>query len=83
MARFIRRPLVVEATQWFPGVLEKIVQYPPFPGTEKGRAYLVTYGECGMFEGLLVMPGDWIVIGDEISMYEREEFERMFVSLDE
>jgi len=54
MAKFRKRPIIVEAEQWFPGIKVEGVQ-------EKARG---TYGYIKTLEGgHIVTPGDWIITG--------------------
>lgn len=54
MSKFRKKPIVVEAEQWFPGKKVKGVVARP-----RG-----TYGYIQMLEGgHMVMPGDWIITG--------------------
>jgi hypothetical protein len=53
MARYRKRPVIVEAVQWFPGTaIDGIVEWPG------QRPYIAT------LEGMMyVSPGDWIITG--------------------
>lgn len=61
MAKFRKKPVVIDATQWFkagdhPEVREYTDVEPPVG--ERGRSYV------GTMEGpLRVSPGDWIITG--------------------
>lgn len=69
MARFRKKPVVVEATQWFPGVHVDGVQemaYDPGDGTTKSYEY----GMINTLEGPhKVTPGDWVITGVEGEKY--------------
>lgn len=51
--KFRKKPIIVEAEQWFPGkAMTGVIETPPIP------AYIVT------LEGKhIVSPGDWIITG--------------------
>ena len=65
MPKFVRKPVVVSAVQWFPGKRVAGVRSAPKPGSPGERiAYVET------IEGpLTVSPGDWIVTGVEGERY--------------
>jgi hypothetical protein len=87
MAKFVKKPIVIEAEQWFPGKHVEGVQYPPLPGTEQGKAYIATYGPCGIVETLegrmVAMPGDWIITGIKGEIYpcKPDIFEATYLSV--
>lgn len=60
MPKFRKKPVVVEATQWFPGVeIEGVFsEKPPRESHPNGHAHIQT------LEGLMdVSPGDWVITG--------------------
>ncbi len=67
MARYRKKPIVIEAEQWFPGIKVEGVEHPPLPGTSQGEECLRAHGPCGLvhtLEGkMIVMPGDWVITG--------------------
>jgi hypothetical protein len=73
MPMFCKRPVVVEAVQWFPGVVIDGVHSEPSPGmpydiAECVRDGLSTYiPKCGAIHTLegwhIVTPGDWVITG--------------------
>lgn len=55
MNKFRKKPVVIEAEQWFPGSNIRGVEYE---GGEDHRATIIT------LEGIMIVsPGDWIVTG--------------------
>jgi len=61
MAKFRRKPVVIEAEQWFPGVKIKGVTEPDWESR---------LGTIHTLEGLMtVSPGDWIVTGIKSEKY--------------
>ncbi len=60
MAKFRKRPVVIEAEQWFPGkVVEGVIEGPYISGDEQLYA-----AKCPTREGVFgVTPGDWIITG--------------------
>jgi hypothetical protein len=59
MAKYIRKPEVVDAVQWFPGVKHDKVECPIVQG---GRYYEGVFGPCGMVLGVqIITPGEWII----------------------
>lgn len=67
MARYRKKPIIIEAEQWFPDIVIEGVEYPPLPGTPQGEEYLRVYGPCGLIHTLegkmVVMPSDWVITG--------------------
>ena len=67
MSKFRKKPVVIEATQWFAiGDHPAVHEYTDveFPLGEKGRSYVET------MEGpLRVSPGDWIITGVKGELY--------------
>ncbi len=73
MARYRKKPVVIEAEQWFSlKNLTKVVN--PFPATEKEKAEGIRCQHCGghlefhgwvktLEGGHIVCPGDWIITG--------------------
>ena len=78
MAKYRKRPVVVEAEQWWPG--KDVPGVRPVKGSSRsleeafaefvargGRDVSSFFDQCGYIETLegphLVMPGDWIVTG--------------------
>ncbi len=64
MAKYRKKPVVVDAEQWFPQKPVDGVEYPPLPGTPQGQEYIKTYGPCGIVRRLgnmVAMPGYWII----------------------
>lgn len=58
MAKFRKKPVVIEAQQWFPGKQVDGVEKPA--PNERGTGY----GYIDTFEGrMIVSPGDWIITG--------------------
>jgi hypothetical protein len=60
MAKFRKKPVVIEATQWFPGVqIDGVKQATVLDSAEKlGWATIPT------LEGVMtVSPGDWVITG--------------------
>lgn len=56
MAKFRKKPIVIEAEQWFPGKFIESV------GHDVGQ--LSDYGTIETLEGnMTVSPGDWIITG--------------------
>lgn len=78
MPRFVKKPVVVEATQWFPGIeIEGVVKrFDPSAvryNTTNGVMSLINDGwSWGVetLEGFMkVSPGDWIITGVENERY--------------
>ena len=56
MPKFRKRPIVIEAEQWFPGIEIK--------GVKKSLVWAGRKGTIETLEGnLIVEPGDWIITG--------------------
>jgi hypothetical protein len=55
MASYIKRPIVVEAEQWFPGKTIASVGHDPFVG-ESGAYVRTIHGDR-----LPLEPGDWVI----------------------
>lgn len=60
MAKFRKRPIVIEAVQWYPGVpLEGVIEGAFISGDEQGYE-----ARCPTLEGIFgVTAGDWIITG--------------------
>jgi hypothetical protein len=63
MPRFRKKPVVIEAEQWFPGKrVDGVVESPvlePTPENPSGA-----YGQIRTLEGVMTcIPGDWIITG--------------------
>jgi len=71
MAKFRKKPVVIEAEQWFPDKkVEGVVQYQPPDAVLGGRGYgeqrfpQEPYPAVVTLEGpMRVSPGDWIITG--------------------
>jgi hypothetical protein len=61
MAKFVSKPVVVEAFQWFKDGDSEFVY--PHPLNEKVRCIRTLKGE------IMVLPGDWIITGPKGEMY--------------
>lgn len=63
--KFRKKPVVVEATQWFPGVeLPDLICVPGETGVDYGSGILGMMVIIRTLEGsLTVSPGDWIITG--------------------
>lgn len=73
--RFRKKPVVIEASQWFiPGDHPKVVQ-APMGGTANGA-----YGVHTATGFALVSPGDWIITGitGEVYPCRKEIFEATY-----
>lgn len=55
MAKYRKKPVIVEATQWFPG-LDVAGVKPPVEGTLPEFYVVTTHGQITW-----VAPGDWII----------------------
>jgi hypothetical protein len=60
VAKFVKRPIVIEAEQWFPGkAVDGVIEGPYVSGDEQEYA-----ARCPTLEGVFgVTPGDWIITG--------------------
>jgi hypothetical protein len=63
MAKFRKKPILIEAVQWFPGTpvegVERVDALTLGPGADPAQL-----GWCPTLEGgYLVSPGDWIITG--------------------
>lgn len=60
MAKFRKKPVVIDAVQWFPGVtVEGVIHGPYISGDEQ-----LYEAKCPTLEGVFgVTPGDWIITG--------------------
>ena len=68
MMKFKKRPIIIEAEQWFPG---KVVQGVYFLHPQESRNGLPSYSHwVDTLEGrLAVSPGDWIITGIKGNQY--------------
>lgn len=65
MGQYRKKPVVIEATQWFPGVKVEGVEE-----VETGDAITHVIGRVQTLEGpLYAMPGDWIITGVQGERY--------------
>ena len=61
MARFRKKPVVIQAVQWFKDGDHPAVH---FMGTTGGQSYLTNKHAIETLEGyMIVEPGDWIITG--------------------
>lgn len=59
MAKFRKKPIVIEATQWFPGVyIEGVDNLAHLPESFRDCAWIAT-----LEGGHVVSRGDWIITG--------------------
>ena len=58
MPKFRKKPIVIEARQWFPGVYIDGVDNTHLPESFRDCAWIET-----LEGGHVVSPGDWIIIG--------------------
>ena len=70
MARYRKRPIVIEAEQWFPGTHT----IPEVEEVETGDAITEVIGRIRTLEDIpgsyhYVMPGDWIIWGVQGEVY--------------
>jgi hypothetical protein len=65
MAKYRKKPIVIEATQWFPGVFVEGVVWPDPNPTDNPNMRGARIEPCVItLEGRLhVSPGDWIITG--------------------
>lgn len=65
MARFRKRPVVIEATQWFPGVqIAGVVDERPASDGGNGLSPEPAMAFIHTLEGTMrVSPGDWVITG--------------------
>lgn len=62
MATYRKKPVVIDAEQWYPG---KEVEGCTYPAPDKPASLIGEYGFCATAEGgLYVTPGDWILKGN-------------------
>jgi len=55
--RFRKRPIIVEATQWFPGVdVAGVKKYPPIDGIDEAWFVETIHGKMAWLH-----PGDWVI----------------------
>ena len=71
--KFRKKPLIVEATQWF-----KMGDHPAVKKHDREEKFGKVYDAIG--DEMTVMPGDWIVIGAQGEHYicEPEIFEATY-----
>ena len=73
MPMFRKKPVVIEATQWFPGVVIEGVEMVPCDLPRHDPEYPCTLGEhprVRTLEGdMYVSPGDWIIKGIKGEFY--------------
>jgi len=66
MAKYKKKPIIVEAEQWFPYQPVDGVIYP-LPDDNGVIGFHEVHGSCGVISTLegshIVSPGDWIIIG--------------------
>jgi len=66
MTKYRKKPIVVEAEQWFPEHPAEGVVFP-VPQEDGFLAFSVEHPSCGRIETLegphVVSPGDWIITG--------------------
>ena len=64
--KFRKKPVVIDATQWFPGTPVEGVIYP-FPDDGADIKFSDLHEGCGFIStlegGHIVCPGDWIITG--------------------
>ena len=68
MGKYRKKPVVVEAEQWFPYLEMKAVVYPVYSGPWEVPWHDVHGDDCGLLDTLeegfmVVTAGDWIVTG--------------------
>lgn len=72
MPKFRKKPVVIEAAQWFKHGDHPKVMFPKYSQTI-GAAYGVPWDKCGWIEtlegGHIVIPGDWIIKGVKGEFY--------------
>jgi len=56
--KFRKKPVVIEATQWFKHGDHPLVEVYPTDGEEENKGWIVT-----LEGGHIVTPGDWIITG--------------------
>jgi hypothetical protein len=63
MAKFLRKPTIVEAEQWFPGKQVSGVTEVIFSDGPNGATKSCGYGHCVTIHGEVtkVSPGDWVI----------------------
>lgn len=62
MAKFRKKPVVIEAVQWFPGVvMDDVIEGVFKDGPYEGGKYAIVRTLEGT--ALNVSPGDWIITG--------------------
>ena len=73
MAKFRKKPVVIEATQWFPGVFVEgveMVTCKDLPRSDPDYPCLVGHPVVRTLEGdMRVSPGDWIITGVKGELY--------------
>ncbi len=75
MAKYRKKPVVIEATQWWKdGDHSNVIEIPPsVVETIKDRSVALNIDECrwiGTLEGgHIVSPGDWIITGVQGEQY--------------
>ncbi len=64
MPKFRKKPVVIEATQWFPGVVIEGVREVGPSGTDTYPVFSHRQGEIETLEGTMyVQLGDWVITG--------------------
>ena len=65
MAKYRRKPAVVDAVQWFPDVeIEGVQEHDPFAPDDPTHGAYIDYAEIETPEGTVtVSEGDWILTG--------------------
>ena len=64
MPKFRKKPIVIEATQWFKNGDHDAVSEVTRPGAHCHHCKATRVGHGKMVDGRIVCPGDWIIGGE-------------------
>lgn len=65
MPKFRKKPVVIEAVQWLPGVqIDGVREVDPCSPDDPAHGHYIEYAEIETLEGVMrVSPGDWVITG--------------------
>jgi len=86
VAKFKKKPVVIEAVQWLPGVqIEGVRGVDPCSPDDPAHGFYIEYAEIETLEGVMrVSPGDWVITGVKGEKYPCKDdiFKATYEALD-